>query len=238
METAIRCDDAWLLDELCRPYEACPGSGRDPDLVIEYTVDTSVDPELYRTRRAELLPAIGEDAIARFRGPRERFAIDVALRLGLSVIVTRVRGLILHAAGAIGPRGALLFTGPSGAGKSTIFGLLEKSGAFPELLADELLFLRRESDGWRAYATPFGGESRVPAGASAPVGGIYLLSKSHRHRALPISPSAALLGLLPQARVASPREALEVAFALCAEVPCYTLEFAKDPGVVRALEEL
>jgi hypothetical protein len=135
VETAIRCADAALLDALCRPYAAWSSTHSTQELTVDYTVDPAADPAPYRMRREQLIPSI-DRGVAAFRGPAERGAIDVALRLALCVMVPRLGGLIVHAACAVDPEGALLFTGPSGAGKSTLYRLLAGSGAYPQLFAD------------------------------------------------------------------------------------------------------
>ncbi len=257
VETAIRCTDAALLAQLCAPYEEHPSDGRAPDLVVEYVVDPTVDEEPFRSDRERLIPTLDAEGVARFRGPAERHCFDVSLRLALLLAFPRQRGLILHGAAALGRGGALLFIGPSGAGKSTIFRLLGESGRFRERIADELLFVKQEGQeeheeqeglagheagGWRIFATPFGGERHAAPQASAPVRAIYILRQAPRHRVLPLSRPAALAAILPQARVyTGTREAADDPLAratrLVADLPCFTLEFAKDPGVGAVLEE-
>jgi hypothetical protein len=240
VETAIRCSDASLLEELCVAYAENPSSGRGPELTVEYLVDESVDGEAFVARRHELVPALDAAGMASFRGPRQRHCLDMALRLSLCVAVPRLGGLILHGAAAADRRGAVLFTGPSGAGKSTIFQLLAESGRWPQLLADELLFLRRQAHTWQVHASPFGGERRAPAQAAARVRALYVLQQAARHRALPLDRPTALATVLAQTRVfsgtpAAAHRALDGALALVEDVPCFRLEFAKDPGVVSAL---
>ena len=87
---------------------------------------------------------------------------------------------------------AFLFSGISGAGKTRISRL-----APPEvtLLTDEVSYIRRDLDEYRAYGAPFAGElARVGENRSAPIGCFFFLSKGRKKKSSPsrkLKPSAA-----------------------------------------------
>jgi hypothetical protein len=177
---------------------------------------------------------------ARFRGNSQHFAIEAVLRVAISVALPRTGGLLLHAAGVASASRALVFTGPSGSGKSTMAGLLRDTDTYPRRLGDDLVAVRPANGGWKAMATPFAGEIGPAPEGEAPLAGVYFLVKSGRHVVQTLEPVDALRRLMRNVmcyvadRTAAGRT-LEAASALCHQVPCGILEFARDPAVVHVL---
>jgi hypothetical protein len=267
IDLLLRCDNADAVDALLagwqgyRPAAAPPA----PHVVVEYTAVEGYlteqpaqraypgfacvarSPHEYELARRdsrgtiEIPSDLSRPVVARFEGNARPFAIEASLRLGMSLAVPRLGGLMLHSAGVSTGASALLFTGPSSAGKSTIAGLL--ADRFPRRLGDDLTIARPDPAApghWRAYATPFAGELGPAPDGEAPLAALYFLIKSSRHRAEPLSTHEVLRRLLRnvmayvQERGAAER-VLAAAARFASEIPCYVLEFAKDPGVARVL---
>jgi hypothetical protein len=107
------------------------------------------------------------------------YSIDSVLRIVHTLILAKQGGFLLHAASAIKNGRAFLFSGLSWAGKTTISRLAPPDVT---LLTDEVSYIRREGDGYRAFGTPFAGElAKVGENVSAPVGAVYLLEKGPRN---------------------------------------------------------
>jgi energy-coupling factor transporter ATP-binding protein EcfA2 len=70
------------------------------------------------------------------------------------MLLARSGGLLVHAYGVVLEGKGLVFFGRSGAGKSTVARALPEDG----VLSDELVALRRESEGVRLCSTPFFGD--------------------------------------------------------------------------------
>jgi len=124
------------------------------------------------------------------RQSRNPYAIDSVLRIVHSLILARQGGFLVHAASAIRNGRAFLFAGVSGAGKTTISRLAPPDA---KLLTDEISYVRREGDEYRACGTPFAGElARVGENQSAPLSTLFLLEKGLENRIEPVAPSDAI----------------------------------------------
>jgi len=149
------------------------------------------------------------------------------------------RGCLTRHASAIEAAGqALVFTGVSGAGKSTISAMLDRPPA--RKIGDELLVLARGEAGWSVYVPPYLGPAGIAHGAEAPLAAIHFLVQAPVHARSLVAPAVAMRELLRHVLiyVAEQRTAghvLALADALTAAVPCYRLEFRKDPGVAEVL---
>jgi hypothetical protein len=136
------------------------------------------------------------------------YSVDSVLRVVHSLLLAREGGFLLHSASAIRNGRAFLFSGVSGAGKTTISRLVPRDA---KLLTDEVSYLRRDGECYRAFGTPFAGElARVGENCSAPVEALYFLEKGPENRIEPVG-------------------AVEATGALLRNI----LFFAQDPGLVR-----
>jgi len=100
-------------------------------------------------------------------------------------------GLLFHAAGILVDGEVFLFTGESGSGKSTVVSLS------PDRLAlnDDLVALRPDGRGWRAYGTPFWNVQttrRSGQTAEGAVAGIYRLAQDRQVYLEPIPTAMAI----------------------------------------------
>jgi hypothetical protein len=65
------------------------------------------------------------------------------------------------------------------------------------VLADEISYVRRVGNGYKAYGTPFAGElARSGANLSAPLDALFLLEKAHINGIQPVPPRVAASELL------------------------------------------
>ena len=114
------------------------------------------------------------------RQSRNPYAIDSVLRIVHTLILARQGGFLVHAASAIRDGRAFLFAGVSGVGKTTISRLAPPDAT---LLTDEISYVRRDADKYRACGTPFAGElARLGENRSAPLSTLFLLQQGPENR--------------------------------------------------------
>ena len=165
-----------------------------------------------------------------FEGVRHEYGLDSLIRILLSMLLSRQRGFLLHAATVVNKGRAYVFTGKSGAGKSTVASLSPKG----KVLTDEISLLRFVDGAWHAFGTPFWGEFRADgANVHAPIAGLYFLNQSLEDRVERVSTRESLRALLPNILFFS-RERQMTDDLLClltefvSSVPCCRLFFRKD----------
>jgi hypothetical protein len=134
------------------------------------------------------------NASGRVRQSASPYAIDSVLRIIHTLILAKQGGFLIHAASAIRSGRAFLFAGVSGAGKTTISRLAPPD---VHLLTDEISYVVRKNDGYRACGTPFAGElARVGENRSAPLSTLFLLEKGPENRIEPVGESEALRAIM------------------------------------------
>lgn len=122
------------------------------------------------------------------------YSVDAVLRIVHTLLLARSGGFLLHASSAIRHGKAFLFGGVSGAGKTTIARLAPPDAT---LLTDEISYVTREDNSYRAYGTPFAGElATLGENASASLGALYLLEKGKENRIEPVAAAEAVRALL------------------------------------------
>jgi hypothetical protein len=122
------------------------------------------------------------------------YSIDSVLRITHSLLLAMEGGFQLHASSAIRNARAFLFAGVSGAGKTTTVKLAPPDAV---VLTDEISYVRRTDNGYRAYGTPFAGElARPGANATAPVQQVCLLKQSLQNRLRPVRRAEAIRALM------------------------------------------
>jgi hypothetical protein len=160
--------------------------------------------------------------------------LEYFLRILCALLAYRTGGLLVHAAGLLVGGQVHLFIGHSGSGKSTVVALSSQALA----LGDDLILLRPEETGWRAYGTPFWNPEatrREGQSASGILAGIYSLVQDREVYLQTLSPAAATAELAANCPVVSGDVAqLSGLLGRCqqlgAEVPVHRLHFRKDPG--------
>lgn len=255
------------LANLAGSYREYPSSGREPDLVVEIeTIPGFAEgrrrgpeyPAFQRSLRAPnvvllsrfdaegevILPPESEKGPirARFHVGESANTLEAAVRIGMSIALPRLGGLILHASAIAAHGRAWVFAGMSGAGKSTIATMLTEARPSLIKLSDELVIVKpREQGGFAAHVTPFIGGRGLPHRTVVPVQGIHFLRQaSHHHRAR-LAWTDALRELMRHVLVyvvepGTASSVLAAASALAREIPCHHLEFAKNPAVLEVLE--
>lgn len=151
------------------------------------------------------------------------------------------RGVLLHAAGAVlGGRG-LLFLGHSAAGKSTVCGMLAAQAG---ILCDDRTIARRHGASFGLYGTWSHGTCNTVSSASAPLAGLFFITKSRRNAIHAIDDRGAVVKRLlplvikPLVTAAWWRNTLDTLEDLAARVPAYVMEFDQSGGIVPALRSL
>jgi len=252
-----------------RDYETAaqpPHDSVEPHLTVKFETDTELvgpepranhprfDTELIggRTIRLKRFDAIGdvslpsdsksEQVAVTFRSGGNRHSLEAAVRIGVSIALPRIGGLILHASAVATEHGAKLFLGESGAGKSTISTMLHDAPVSCQKISDELLAIAYDATNgqWRAYVTPFIGGAGLPHGRSWPIDEIYFLRQALEHKRSERAPGLALRELLRHvlvyvAETDTADRVLGLAAQVSREIPCYELAFRKDPQVAEAL---
>jgi hypothetical protein len=193
---------------------------------------------------------VSEPVRGRFRVGESANTLEAVVRIGMSVTLPRQGGLIMHASAVAAGDRAYVFAGVSGAGKSTLATLLSDARPDWVKLADELVIVKpalkpgsalAPGGPIAAHVTPFIGGQGLPHGTSVPVAGVHFLIQAPQHRRERLAPTLALRELLRHVLVyvAEPGTASHVLAAagrLVGQVPCYRLEFTKDPSVAGVLD--
>jgi hypothetical protein len=170
--------------------------------------------------------------------PRYVLAVENALRVLFALLLLRRDGLLLHAAGVLRDPGATVLFGRSGSGKTTV----ARMARGRPVLGDDMVALRREADGWHAFATPFGGElARRRRSRSARLNQLYRLRQGSDFDVRPMAPARGVAELiqsaiLPAARPEEQALALERCGSLQDEVGVHELSFPLDNGLWRWLD--
>jgi hypothetical protein len=207
MPILLHMQDNSFRELLALRYAGFVGSSSRPkfEFDIELTAPLADDPdEDVRVRmregvwglrrgdfRAQWDPGAGRGKIRQSANP---YSIDSVLRIVHTLILAREGGFLLHSASAIRNRRAFLFSGVSGAGKTTISRLAPPDVT---LLTDEVSYIRRDDDGYRACGTPFAGElARVGENCSAPIGCLFFLNQGPENRIEPVTKVEAIRRLM------------------------------------------
>jgi hypothetical protein len=193
MPILLQTQDHSFRQLLARRYAGFVASNATPrfEFAIELTTPTAKTPDedvqvrmqggSWRMRRgdfrAQWNPTAGRGRIRQSANP---YSIDSVLRIVHTLILAQEGGFLLHSAGAIRNGRAFLFSGVSGAGKTTISRLAPPDVT---LLTDEVSYIRRAGDNYRACGTPFAGElARVGENCSAPIESLFFLHQGPENR--------------------------------------------------------
>lgn len=162
------------------------------------------------------------------------YSIDSVLRIVHTLALAREGGFLVHSASAIRNGKAFLFSGLSGAGKTTMTRLAPDDAV---LLTDEISYVRKSEDGYRAFGTPFAGELGISGvNTSAPVAALYFLRKASSNNIEPMQSAEALQLLMRNILFfTNDSEMVSLVFqAACgfvSKVPAFWLSFYPDQRV-------
>jgi len=182
----------------------------------------SLDPEM-----AGADPAVFESPLC--------YPMDQILSWGM---LSRMGGVLLHAAVAVRDGVGWVFAGHSGAGKSTLSALCHAEGY--RILNDDRVMLFQRNGEWRVAGTPWHGSGRFAEAAEVPMGGLFLLRQAAENRMESISALQAKLALLDVAAVPWFEDSwsqgiLDGLEQLVQGVDCRRFHFTKTPEAVRVL---
>jgi hypothetical protein len=181
--------------------------------------------------RAQWDPQVGHGSIRQSPNP---YSIDSVLRIVHTLILAQQGGFLLHAASAIRQGRAFVFSGVSGAGKTTISRLAPADAI---LLTDEVSYIARSGEGYRACGTPFAGElARAGENRSAPIATLFFLAQGPENKIEPLDAADAARCLLRNILFfAQDAELVKLVFRSACEfvdrVPVRRLTFVPDARV-------
>jgi hypothetical protein len=208
-----------------------PSGGRAPDEDVKVSRNGAHWLLQRGDFRAQWDPGAGRGRVSQSPNP---YAIDSVLRIVHTLILARQGGFLVHAASAIRNGRAFLFAGVSGAGKTTISRLAPPDAT---LLTDEISYIRRQGNGYRACGTPFAGElAKVGENVTAPLQALFLLEKGPENRFEDVERKAAIRLLLRNILFfAEDQEMVRMVFQSACDfverVPVRRLIFAPDERV-------
>jgi hypothetical protein len=193
----LRPDDPEFCNVLEERYAGFLNPESDPVCSFDIELDSagrasakdarvSKDGSLWNFQRGDFHAAWDPRAgYGRVRQCPNPFSIDTVLRITHSLVLAEEGGFLVHAASAIRNERAYLFAGVSGAGKTTMARLAPPDAT---VLTDEISYVRRDANSYKAYGTPFAGElARVGANTSAPLEALYLLVQGPENCIKPVS---------------------------------------------------
>ena len=153
--------------------------------------------------------------------------------------LAKIGGMLIHATGWLYDESGWIFAGKSGAGKSTLSNLIVKATG-SRFLSDDRIIIRKAGHEFLMYGTPWPGDAGYALNESAPLKGIFFLSKGNNNTIKKFKPSDALHGFMPVVSIPwYDREKVELMMAFCEEligkVPVYELTFAPDEAIADVL---
>jgi hypothetical protein len=158
-------------------------------------------------------------------------------------LLTRRRGIMLHACGIDDGGQGIVFAGPSDAGKTTLARLWNKVPGV-KVLGDETLVLREVGGEYRVYGTPWPGEAGLADLGGVPLRRLFFVQHADRNgvrtlsRSLKVRKLLAQTVLLPYDREGSER-IIDFCISLAETVPGGELGFVPDNSIadfVRGIE--
>jgi hypothetical protein len=151
------------------------------------------------------------------------------------LLLSRCKGVMLHACG-IDDRGyGYLFLGNSGHGKSTIARLWSENQA--TVLNDDRIIVREKNGELLMYGTPWPGDFKELSAKGLPIRKLFFLRHGEKNSAVPKNSAEAVLMLLT--RCFPPiwdKKGMEYTMDLChrivQNIPCYEFSFEPDRKTV------
>jgi len=151
------------------------------------------------------------------------------------MLLSRGRGVDLHACGIDLAGKGILFSGVSGAGKSTIAELWKKKKV--NLLSDDRIIVRRINGRLQMFGTPWHGDARASLPENVPLKAIYFLEQSKENKALPLDIADSAFRLMVRCfptyySKQGMEYTLDFITELAQEIPCYELQFTPDERAI------
>jgi len=159
----------------------------------------------------------------------------------LARVLADREGCYIHASGVVLDDKGILFVGHSDAGKSTMVMMLQDKA---KVLCDDRIVVRRWPNGFKIHGTWSHGDVPDVSADYAPLKAILFLKQDRVNRLIPIDRkqeiSRRLLACLikPLGTADWWEKMLDLVDQMAREVPCYSLRFTKDGGVIDLLRRL
>jgi hypothetical protein len=160
----------------------------------------------------------------------------------LMYILSPNQGLLMHAAGAVfGGNKGFLFPGKSGAGKSTLAKQIIENHD-ESLLSDDRIIVRKHSDSFTAYGTPWPGEAGIAESRKTDVSAILFLKHETSCSIRQLNTRESSEKLFPIVSIPwYDQEVMLEIMGFCEEIisniPCYELSFTPGPETVDFLND-
>lgn len=251
--TLIECENSSFTEALKKRFRGF-SSQKPPYMAIHITTDdrispsswTPSDPSLNLSLENGQLALKGADIhglfdLASRKGEIKQPAItalfDGFLRILYSYLLTSQNGFMLHAAAIVRRDKGYVFFGPSNSGKSTIASL---SSEFT-VLGDELIAIRKMSNGYHIFGTPFwdGKNTRL---SIEQIQGFFRLHKGPHFSLHKVSSSQAVQEILTNVEFGVKTPSLvESIFTTSCEImekaPCYEMHFTPENSLWKNIDE-
>ena len=191
-----------------------------------YSHEDEVPEFLLRTER----PGFEYSVVYSSAPARPQIRMDKEMSAYTLALASRRRGVIAHGCGFVLPTGhAALCLGVSGAGKSTL-GRMMLERADVRVLNDDRIAVTRETDGMRAWGTPWPGRAGIARPGDAPLGVLAFIARSDKPRVSSVNARDALYRLLstialPLWNTSEVDESLNLLEKLILDVPVVELSY-------------
>lgn len=162
-------------------------------------------------------------------------------RIGFENLLLQHDGLLLHASLIEYDHRGIAFTGPSGVGKSTQADLWQRSFGAAIVNGDRAA-LRKTSNRWMAYGSPYAGTSGIYRNESAPLAAIVVLKQGTQNKLRRLSGAEPMGYIWPELSARRwDAEFVDQAASLCVQlltdIPVYLLECLPDESAATLLKE-
>ena len=151
------------------------------------------------------------------------------------ILLSRCKGVMLHACGIDYRGNGYLFLGNSGHGKSTIARLWSENQA--TVLNDDRIIVREKNGELLMYGTPWHGDFKELSSKGLPIRKLFFLRHGEKNSAVPKNSAEAVLMLL--IRCFPPiwdKKGMDYTMGLChrivQNIPCYEFSFEPDRKIV------
>ncbi len=168
-----------------------------------------------------------------------KWAVGDLLRSFFSIYLVKTGGFLLHASCIIHRGGAYIFCGPTETGKTTIARLAERR----PVLTDESVAIRKHSNAFQAFATPFFGEfGMINKNRNGKIKALFFIGKSNSFSHEKVANFDAHLELFKNIVLSGrSNQMVEDLFNTFSEftnkVPCFKLYFKQSPLLWRYIDE-
>lgn len=152
----------------------------------------------------------------------------------MAYVLSRNRGLMVHASGVDDHGRGYLFAGNSGQGKSTLSSLWESHG---RVLNDDRVIIRHVDNGFRVYPTPWHGSYANVSAQGVALDKVFLISHGHansirKRRSIESTCELLARSFPPLWDAKGMAFSLDLLSPMMQEIPCFELAFVPDETVI------